>query len=137
MFTAASSYDEVPYQSDPLIETHPDSLATAATLLGMTPAPVDQCRVLELGCAVGGNLIPMAAAQPESQFLGIDISSRQVAAGQALINATGLGKIKLECADILDLDESIGQFDYIICHGVYNWVPRPAQRKILQTCRAA
>src|SRR5262249_10589850 len=60
----ATSYDEVPYESYPFSQTHPDRLATVATLFGMRPAPVDRCRVLELGCAAGGNLIPMALALP-------------------------------------------------------------------------
>jgi hypothetical protein len=53
----STSYDEVPYESYPFAQTHPDRLATVATLLGMQPAPVEQCRVLELGCASGGNLL--------------------------------------------------------------------------------
>jgi len=46
---SASSYDDVPYDSYPLWVTHPDHLAVVATLAGMSPAPVDRCRVLELG----------------------------------------------------------------------------------------
>lgn len=74
-----TSYDEVPYESYPFAQTHPDRLATVATLLGLRPAPVEQCRVLELGCAGGGNLIPMALTLPESTFVGIDLSARQIA----------------------------------------------------------
>jgi hypothetical protein len=32
----------------------------------------------------------------------------------------------------LDVDESWGTFDFIICHGVYSWVPRTVQDKILE-----
>jgi hypothetical protein len=45
-----SSYDKVLYPSYTRIQTHPDRLATIATLFGMTPAPVERCRMLELGC---------------------------------------------------------------------------------------
>src|SRR5438477_2820132 len=75
----ATSYDEVPYQSDPFPQTHPDTLATIATLFGLSPPPVETCRVLELGCASGGNLIPMAIELPEAQFVGVDLSARQIA----------------------------------------------------------
>lgn len=132
--TQLSSYEEIPYESKPLYPTHPDCLATLATLLGMKPAAVDGCRVLELGCATGGNLIPMAQALPGSRFVGIDLSPRQIAEGQKTLAALGLGNIELRALSILDVDESFGQFDYIACHGVYSWVPAAVQDKILEIC---
>ena len=129
-----TSYDRVPYKSNPFPQTHPDRLATMATLFGMHPAAVERCRVLELGCASGGNLLPMADQFPESQFLGIDASSRQIADGQELLNRSGLTNVELRCQDILQF-ASDQQFDFIICHGVYSWVPEPVQQKILDICR--
>ena len=129
-----TSYEEVPYGSKPLYPTHPDCLATVATLMGMQPAEVEHCRVLEMGCATGGNLIPMAATLPGSQFVGIDLSPRQIAEGQKLVDSLGLSNIRLAPVSILDVDETFGQFDYIICHGVYSWVPSGVQDKILQIC---
>src|SRR5579872_5852443 len=85
--TPRTSYDEVPYESKAFSETHPDRLATVATLFGMQPPKVERCRVLELGCADGANLIPMAVALPESSFVGVDLSARQVGDGDALIAA--------------------------------------------------
>src|SRR6516164_4581137 len=96
-----TSYDEIPYESTPRFPTHPDCLATLATLMGMTPAPVDRCRVLELGCGTGGNLIPMASTLPESRFVGIDLSGRQIASGQAIIDAIGLKNLELQAMSIL------------------------------------
>ncbi|TMQ34738.1 MAG: methyltransferase [Planctomycetota bacterium] len=129
-----SSYDELPYTHHPFFSTHPDCLATVATLHGMTPAPLASCRVLELGCASGGNLIPMAASLPDSSFVGIDLSPRQIADGQQLVQALGLTNIDLQALSILDVSSGFGQFDYIICHGVYSWVPDEVQDKILQVC---
>ncbi len=90
-----TSYDEVPYASHAFPQTHPNTMATVATLFGMTPAPVTNCRVLELGCAAGFNIIPMAAALPDSRFVGVDLSSRQVAEGQEAIKALGLTNVEL------------------------------------------
>ena len=129
-----NSYDELPYESHPFPQTHPDRLATVATLLGLTPAPVDRCRVLELGCASGGNLIPMALGLPGSTFLGVDLSERQVAAGRETIAALGLANVELRNLSILDIAPELGQFDYIIAHGVYSWVPPAVQDKILAVC---
>lgn len=128
-------YDEVPYPSLSFNVTHPDRLATLAVLLGMRPPPVEHCRVLELGCASGGNLIPMAHSLPESQFVGVDLSARQIAEGQAMLDEVGLENVSLKSADIRDLTPDFGQFDYIIAHGVYSWVPPEVQDKLLEICR--
>src|SRR5262249_56994216 len=130
----ATSYDEVPYESLPFAQTHPDRLASVATLFGMRPAPADRCRVLELGCARGGNLIPLALALPQGRFLGIDLSGRQVADGQKVVAALDLTNIELKQLSINEVDAGWGPFDYIICHGVYSWVPPAVQDKILEVC---
>src|SRR5438046_2325639 len=77
-----NTYDEVPYESHPFAQTHPSRLFTVGTLFGLRPVPPARCRVLELGCAAGGNLIPMAEAMPEAQFIGLDYSERQIKDGQ-------------------------------------------------------
>lgn len=133
--SAHISYDEIPYHGVALPHTHPDNLAVVATLFGMRPAPVDRCRVLELGCAEGGNLIPMAYTLPGSAFVGVDLSARQIATGSALIARLGLGNIALRAADIADLADDLGVFDYIIVYGIFTWVPPHVQRRIMAICR--
>ncbi|MBN1656884.1 MAG: methyltransferase regulatory domain-containing protein [Anaerolineae bacterium] len=128
-------YDRVPYPALSYTPTHPDRLAIMARLMGMRPAPVGQCRVLELGCAVGGNLIPMAYGLPGSLFLGIDNSARQVAEAQEAAAALGLENVAFQHLDIMDVTAKLGEFDYIIAHGVYSWVPDAVRYKILEICR--
>ena len=130
----AKSYDDVPYESHPFAQTHPNRLATVATLFGLRPVPVHRCRVLELGGASGGNLAPMADELRESQFVCIDYSPRQIEEGNRLVETLGLKNLELKYASILDVDESYGMFDYIICHGVYSWVPTEVREKILEIC---
>lgn len=130
-----STYDAIPYTSHPFQQAHIDRLATIATLRGMRPAGVATARVLELGCAGGGHLTPMAERLPEARFVGVDASARQVADGQAIIARLGLTNIELRHADILTLGEDLGAFDYVICHGVYSWVPPAVQAKILEICQ--
>jgi methyltransferase-like protein/SAM-dependent methyltransferase len=132
--TATTSYDEIPYPSYSFPQTHPDRFAVVATILGLNPPRPEHCRVLELGCAAGGNLIPMADSLPESTFLGIDLSRRQVIEGQAAVAALGLRNIELRHQSILDFDPGSETFDYIICHGVYSWVPPEVQERILSIC---
>ena len=124
-------YDEVPYNSHPFAQTHPDKLASLARIFGLFPPPITECRVLELGCASGGNLIPLAFNLPNSTFIGVDLSRHQVETGRETIKAIGLENIRIQHASILDIDDSWGQFDYIICHGVFAWVESKVQDKIL------
>lgn len=129
-----STYDAVPYPSGPIRPAHPDRLAALAAICGLQPAPVDRCRVLELGGSDGGNLIPLAELLPDSQFVGIDNSPRQIEDGRAMVAALGLTNLRLECRDLLELPADFGEFDYIICHGVFSWVPPAVQDRILQIC---
>ncbi|MDX1655123.1 MAG: class I SAM-dependent methyltransferase [Candidatus Competibacteraceae bacterium] len=129
-----TSYDEVPYESWAFPQTHPDRLATLASLFGMDPPAIDHCRVLELGCASGGNLIPMALELPDSQFVGIDLSGRQIADGRAQVERLGLRNLDLRHLSITDVDQDLGQFDYIIAHGIYSWIPDAVQDKLLAIC---
>ena len=130
-----TSYDIVPYASTAFPQSHPDRLATLARLFGVAAAPPDRCRVLELGAASGGNLIPMAYELPESRFIGIDLSRRQVEEGQSAIDDLGLTNIELRHLGIAEIGAEFGPFDYIICHGVYSWVPDAVRDRILSVCR--
>jgi methyltransferase-like protein/trans-aconitate methyltransferase len=127
----ASSYDQIPYTSLAFPQTHPDHLAVIARIFGLSPPDVAACRVLELGCAGGGNVIPMAFNLPRSEFVGIDLSREQVLDAQTSIASLGLRNIRVEQASILDIDKEWGEFDFIICHGVFSWVERAVQEKSL------
>jgi SAM-dependent methyltransferase len=135
----ATSYDEIPYPRLAFSYTHPSHLATVGRLLGLRPAPVDRCRVLELGCASGSNLAPMAYALPGSEWVGIDLSERQIADGRQFVAALGLTNVVLEQMDICEAAELLAArfepFDYIIAHGIYSWVPDKVKDALLATCR--
>jgi methyltransferase-like protein/SAM-dependent methyltransferase len=132
---APNPYDLVPYESYPFPRSHIRHLRTMGRLFALTPAALDGCRVLELGGASGGNLIPMAVDHPGSSFLGIDLSARQIEMGRQQIADLGLKNIELRTVSIMDVDSSFGEFDYIIAHGVLSWVPPVVQEKTLAICR--
>lgn len=129
------SYDKLPYDRLPFEETEPDFLRALAFLHGFEAADAYTARVLELGCAQGGNLIPMAARYPQGEFVGIDLSLSQVEEGQAFIAKAGLNNIRLLHGDIAELPDDLGTFDFIIAHGVYSWVPDPVRLALLSACR--
>ncbi len=132
--TTLASYDALPYGSVPVPESHIERLAATAVLLGMAPPDTTRCRVLELGCAEGGNLIPMAFDLPDAEFVGVDLSRQQVAAGQGLVKELGLANIRLDHRDVAAGLDDLGEFDYIIAHGLYSWVPSKVREKILAIC---
>ncbi len=139
--TVRDSYESVPYPSGSIHSSHPDNLATRALLFGLEPPDLQHVRVLELGCADGGNLIPMASELPEGRFLGIDLSPRQIEAGRRRLESVGLTNVELRAMSLLDagdagdVDASLGEFDYIIAHGVFSWVRPEVQEAILRICR--
>ncbi len=130
-----STYDEIPYPDLCYAHSHPGRLAAISTLLGLNPTPVPNCRVLELGCAGGGNLIPMAYGLPEITAVGVDSSARQITAARQTAANLQLTNIQFHALDILDITPDFGQFDYIIAHGVYSWVPPDVQAKVLSICK--
>jgi len=131
-----SAYDAVAYVFGAYFRTHPEQIAVAAALRGITAPNVECCRVLEIGCATGSNLIPMAEQLPGSRFLGIDLSERQIETGSNIVRELELTNIELRCQDIMEFPDDAGQFDYIIAHGVYSWVPPVVQEKLLAICHA-
>lgn len=127
-------YDLVPYESYPYPVTHPTHLNTIATIFGVKTPDIKTARVLELGCAGGGNLMALANDFPDAEFVGIDLSKDQIERGKEHSNNLGLQNLTLEHLDITDFDDKRGKFDYIICHGVFSWVPDHVADKILEIC---
>ncbi|MBV8378714.1 MAG: methyltransferase regulatory domain-containing protein [Verrucomicrobia bacterium] len=133
---ALTVYDEVLYPAAVFPQTHPNRLATVAFLRGMQPAPIHRCRVLELGCGVGANIIGMAFQLPTSEFIGLDLAQRPIASGQASVIELDLRNVSLHAMDLCDANpERFGRFDFIIAHGLYSWVPQPVRERILAICR--
>jgi SAM-dependent methyltransferase len=128
-------YDTLSYPGHPYEDTHPDRLATIASLYGMRPAAISSCRVLELGCGDGGNLTPVAYQWPGSEFVGIDLSEQAIVRGRQHIAELGLGNVDLRRLDIMNVTADFGQFDYIVAHGVYSWVPDFVRAKVLAICK--
>ena len=129
-------YNRVPYPSLAFVQTHPDRLAVMAKLFGMSPPSVEHCRVLEIACGNGSNLIPMAYGLPGSEFVGVDLAAKPVEMAQGRISRLGLTNIRIEAMDLLEIEPDFGEFDYIIAHGVLAWVPEHVQEKILAICSA-
>jgi SAM-dependent methyltransferase len=103
-------------------------------LHGMSPAPVTRCRVLEIGCGDGWNLIPMAYFLPESRFYGVDLAAAAIADGQRAAADLRLRNLKLSAADFREFADP-QPFDYIVAHGLYSWLLSEVREQLLALCR--
>lgn len=129
---AQVSYDDVAYEGHTLSRVHPDSFSVIGRLFGLDAPPADGSRVLELGCGSGANIASVAYTLPGATCVGLDASEKAIERGRKRASAVVLPNLALESRNILGIDHGLGRFDYIICHGVYSWVPREVQDKILE-----
>lgn len=135
--SAKYSYDDVPYPSYTFPQTSPDRLATMAILHGLKPASPDKCRVLEIGCGDGTNLLSFAYTTPESEFEGIDLSSVHIEKANSGASVLGLSNVKFAQIDLMEYDTAkSGRFDYILAHGLYSWVPVMVRKRVLAIFRS-
>jgi len=130
------AYDAVPYPTRAQSQVHPERLAAIGLLYGLDPAPVEGSRILELGCGDASNLAAIAAAFPGSRCVGLDLSGAAIARGREFARRCGLVNLELHAADLSAESIPGGQFDYILCHGLYAWVPAAVREGILRQCRA-
>lgn len=104
-------------------------------LFGMHPPQASHCRMLELGCGQGVTLLALAQLYPQSEFHGIDLSSRHIENAQKMAREAGLTNVRFEHRDIMDINVEVdGTYDFITTHGVYSWVPDQVRDKILAIC---
>jgi methyltransferase-like protein/2-polyprenyl-3-methyl-5-hydroxy-6-metoxy-1,4-benzoquinol methylase len=132
-----ADYDMTPYTSNSYPQSAPGQLAAVAYLFGLETREVATARVLEIGCGAGGNLIPFAAAHPRARVVGIDLSQVQIDHGRPRVHALGLDNLRLLAGDIARMNlAELGQFDFVIAHGVYSWVPPKVQEALLSALRS-
>ena len=131
-----ADYDTTPYTSVSFPPSAPGQLAAVAHLFGLATPEVSTARVLEIGCATGGNIIPFAVAHPQARAVGLDLSQVQVDLARAKVQALGLDNLEFVAGDIAQMDlTALGRFDFIIAHGVYSWVPQDVQEALLAAFR--
>jgi SAM-dependent methyltransferase len=130
-------YDEIPYTSFPHSPSHPDQLATVAFLHDLEPPRVTDCRVLELGCGAGANLLGMAYGLPRARLIGLDLATSAIEQACSDARALGLDNVEFDVADVRDVSaRGLGAFDYVIAHGLYAWIDRDAREALMATCAA-
>ncbi len=125
-------YDNVPYVGHVQSHTHPNRVAAIAHLYGVDAPAVRTARILEVACGDGGNLIPIAYSLPHAHCVGFDLATTAVAKAQQRVAKLGLKNCEIVAADLATIGKSLGEFDYVIAHGLYSWVPAHLRDSLLQ-----
>lgn len=126
------------YTSHYFAELAPAHLDLAALTAGvMPPERADgQFRYCELGCGNGMTTNIIAACHPGAEFVGIDFMPVHVANAKRAARRGGLENVQFYELSFADAcKENLGQFDYIVAHGVYSWISPQARGELIEFCR--
>ncbi|MGH2834691.1 MAG: methyltransferase regulatory domain-containing protein [Solirubrobacteraceae bacterium] len=129
------AYERFAYPGYAYAATHPARLEVVGRLFGLHPGRADEARVLELGCGDGGNVLSLAQALPGARFVGLDAAAGGIERGAKLARSAGIENAQLLCLDLEDLPADLGEFDYILAHGVYSWIPPRVRAALLTALR--
>lgn len=127
-------YDELRYPGKFYPQSSPGRLAVVARLHGLDPPALRSARILELACGEGGQLVPIAEAFPASRCLGLDLSAGSIERARGFAHRVGADNCEFRAGDLRDFPADAGEFDYIIAHGLYSWVPEPVRQALLALC---
>jgi SAM-dependent methyltransferase len=83
-------------------------------------------KILEVGCGTGAQTKIIAAKNPASKFVSIDISESSIQKAKALIDSLGLRNVQFQVGDIFALPFEDESFDHIVVCFVLEHVADPA-----------
>jgi trans-aconitate methyltransferase len=129
------SADFYPAMSHP--PAHPSLMAATALLGGVRLAPSHEWHILEIGCASGHHILPIAQAYPQARITAIDLDANAITEARRLAHLAKISNIEFLCADLTTWQPTAQHYDLIIAHGVFSWVDDRAKSALLALCRHA
>ncbi len=103
-----------------------DQASTLVELLHSDTAFPPGSHVLEAGCGVGAQTIPLARNSPGAQIVSVDISPASVAEARRRAAEAGLSNVEFRQGDLFHLPFEPESFDHIFVCFVLEHLPRPA-----------
>ena len=123
-----------PAMSHPLAD--PAAHVVAARFAGLRVPDPANSKILEIGCASGHLLLPLAMRWPKAQFIGIDPSEQAICQARDLAGEAKLNdRVAFIPQGIEDFEPADGPYDFIIAHGFFSWVEESSRSMLLDFCR--
>ena len=126
------SYDAMPYETGTVVLPSPLSLLGGCYVGHGIENAKERYRCLDIGCGIGYSTLALARAHPEIDFVGIDLSEKQIEMASETAAGEELGNIRFQSRNFLDLDQDGEPYDIIYCYGVFSWCPRELQSPLLK-----
>ena len=104
-----------------------DQAGTLVDLLHSDTAYPGGSIVLEVGCGVGAQTIPLAQRSPDARFLSVDVSADSIAEARQRADRAGLTNVEFRHADIFALPFDAESFDHVFVCFVLEHLARPVE----------
>ena len=96
------------------------------------PAEFRGKRLLDFGCGTGASTFSMAAMFPETEFVGVELSSSRIELAQRVLESRKHDNIRfLVSPDPNSLPPGIGTFDYVMLSAVYEHLLPEERKKVM------
>ena len=102
-----------------------DQAETLVELLHADTAYPAGSTVLEAGCGVGAQTLPLARRSPDARFTSVDVSADSIAEARRRAAAAALTNVEFQQADVFDLPFESESFDHVFVCFVLEHLSRP------------
>jgi ubiquinone/menaquinone biosynthesis C-methylase UbiE len=102
-----------------------DQATTLTDLLHSDTRYPPGASVLEVGCGVGAQTVPLARNSPGASFTSVDVSQPSLDAASARVRAASIENVTFQRADIFDLPFAEASFDHAFVCFVLEHLLRP------------
>ena len=104
-----------------------DQAATLVDLFHSDTSYPPGSLVLEAGCGVGAQTLPLAKNSPGATIVSLEISRPSAAEAERRVSAAGLGNVRVLQGDIFRLPFQKASFDHLFVCFVLEHLPRPVE----------
>lgn len=104
-----------------------DQASTLVELLHSDTAYPGESRVLEAGCGIGAQTIPLARHSPDAHLTAIDISASSVAKAKERAETAGITNVEFQQGDIFNVAFEPASFDHIFVCFVLEHLSQPVE----------
>ena len=104
-----------------------DQAATLVDLLHSDTSYPPGSLVLEAGCGVGAQTLPLAQNSPDATIIALEISRPSAAEARGRVAAAGIGNVRVLQGDIFHLPFRKASFDHLFLCFVLEHLPRPVE----------